>query len=188
MPVEKYIEDKIIAPLEMSDTFCDLVEDEEIRDRISATYFREGNEYVKYWDSSEKQAVNYFRASGGMYSTPLDYAKFLYMWMNKGSIDSHRYLSEESVVNALTPGNFNDKYGYLWEIGDYFGHGGSDGTIAFAIPEKKLMVLYFTQSRATHTPEVVKAMVAREFGTSESQQYTRIHIDAENYEIGRAHV
>jgi hypothetical protein len=32
-----------------------------------------------------------------------------------------------------------------------FGHAGSDGTIAFAIPELDFMVLYFTQSRGTRT-------------------------------------
>ncbi len=173
MPVEEYIKLNILQPLEMSSTYCNLEEDQAIRDRISATYYSDGNEYVKYWDSSKPQLVNYFRASGGIYSTPLDYAKFLYMWLNKGEVNSRRYLSEQSITKALTPGDLNDKYGFLWEVGQYFGHGGSDGTIAFVLPEKNIMVLYFTQSRATHTTEVIKSLILKEFGLDEPYQYIR---------------
>ena len=31
-----------------------------------------------------------------------------------------------------------------------FGHAGSDGTIAIAVPERRVVVVYFTQTR--HTP------------------------------------
>ncbi|MCR3907043.1 MAG: beta-lactamase family protein [Tenericutes bacterium] len=181
MPLEDYIQKMILEPLEMNDTYCFLTEDKDIRDRISATYYRDGKEFVKYWDSSMPQSVDYFRASGGMYSTPLDYAKFLYMWMNNGMVDSKEYLSEQSILNALTPGSLNGSYGYLWEIDNSFGHGGSDGTIAFALPDEDIMVLYFTQSRSTHTAEVVKSMILKEFGKRESPDYTRFEVAEVDY-------
>ncbi len=181
MPVEDYLELKILRPLEMTSTYFMLEENQAIKDRISGTYYRSGTDYVKYWDSSKPQLVNYFRASGGIYSTPLDYAKFLYMWMNGGSINSRQYLSKQSITRALTPGDLNNQYGYLWELDQSFGHGGSDGTIGFVLPEKNLIVLYFTQSRATYTTEVIKAMVLKEFGAEEFHQYTRVEVGADYF-------
>ena len=187
MPLEDFIQSRILDPLEMTNTYCNLPEVREVRDRISSTYYRDGDEFVKYWDSSMPQAVSYFRASGGMYSTPLDYAKFLYMWMSNGIIDSNQYLPEEAIKNALTPGKLNDHYGYLWETEESFGHGGSDGTIAFALPEQNLMVLYFTQSRSTHTAEVVKSLILKSYGVDTSGGFTRINIGegALNEYVGR---
>lgn len=42
------------------------------------------------------------------------------------------------------------------------------------------MVLYFTQSRNTHTTEVIKAMVTKEFKQDTSNQYTRMDMDSES--------
>lgn len=182
MPVEEFIQKNIFTPLDMSDTFCTLDSQPEKRSRIGATYMRMGNNYVKYWDSSKPALVPYFRASGGVYSTTLDYAKFLYMWLNDGKVDSKQYISENMVSQALQPNGFSKNYGYLWELGNAFGHGGSDGTIGFAIPSENIIVLYFTQSRSTHTTEVVKAMVLEEFGLSEAVHHNIATIDPGIYQ------
>jgi CubicO group peptidase (beta-lactamase class C family) len=68
------------------------------------------------------------------------------------------------VLEALQRGSDAD-YGLHWQImGDaeapgalpLFGHGGSDGTLAVAIPERDVMVLYFTQSRGTTTRREIR--------------------------------
>lgn len=181
IPVEEFIQKNVFTPLSMSDTFCTLVSQPDKRSRIGATYLRMGDRYVKYWDNSKSPLVPYFRASGGVYSTTLDYAKFLYMWLNDGKVDSKRYLSEQLVSKALQPNGFSNHYGYLWELGNTFGHGGSDGTIGFAIPDENIIVLYFTQSRSTHTVEIVKTMVLEEFGLSETVHYNIATIDPNIY-------
>jgi CubicO group peptidase (beta-lactamase class C family) len=108
-----------------------------------------------------QQEAPFFRASGGVYTTPIDYARFLTFWMARGQAAEGRLLSEELVAEALQPG-LEPGYGYHWEIlapasapGGLpaFGHRGSDGTIAVAIPEEDLLALYFTQSRGTPTRE-----------------------------------
>lgn len=191
MPLEEFIEKRILIPFGMTDTFCNLKDDEPKRERISCTYTRIGDRYIKYWDNSDPQVLKYFRGSGGMYSTPLDYARFLYMWMNNNNLESQKFISNELVVSALTPSRLNAKYGYLWEIPStgtakddekdqslpIFGHGGSDGTIAFAIPESNIMVFYFTQSRATHTTELIKYHVLTELGIK-SDKYTAVKVDS----------
>ncbi|MBV1756549.1 MAG: serine hydrolase [Dethiosulfatibacter sp.] len=182
MPVEEFIQKNIFTPLNMTDTFCTLDSQPDKRSRISATYLRMGDGYVKYWDNSKPPLVPYFRASGGVYSTTLDYAKFLYMWLNDGKIDSKQYISEQMVSQALQPNGFSNNYGYLWEVDSAFGHGGSDGTIGFVIPNENIIVLYFTQSRSTHTVEVVKADVLKEFGLSEVVQHDIAIVDPSIYQ------
>ncbi len=161
MPVEDFLQVRVLDPLNMNDTYSTLIDESNIKNRISSTYYRSSNDYIKYWDSSRPQETRYFRASGGLYSTPLDYAHFLYMWMNEGVYGSNQLLSASSINKALMPTDHNIRYGYLWEIGTYFGHGGSDGTIAFAIPSENMMVLYFTQSRSTPTTEMIKIMTLK---------------------------
>lgn len=106
------------------------------------------------------QMDNFFSASGGIYSTVSDYAKFLQMWMDYGQYGKEHILKDSTVRKAL------HKYDQVgredigsrmhWEIYNEqdksdslpaFGHGGSDGTYSIAIPAKNLMILFFTQTR-----------------------------------------
>lgn len=80
-------------------------------------------------------------------------AELLVMWMNKSQLDSKRYLSEASVKKALEHTLLSTKgapglgkgYGMHWSIYPggkegvlpRFGHSGSDGTLAGAIPVQK---------------------------------------------------
>jgi CubicO group peptidase (beta-lactamase class C family) len=165
MPVERFIETRILEPLSMGSSFTMLSEDDPRRPRVSSTYTRSnaGARFEKYWENTQPQTMRFFRGSGGMYSTPIDYAKFLALWMDYGRAGSERLLQRETVVRALdgrpTGGSYD--YGMQWQVfpeagspttaRPMFGHGGSDGTIAFADPNQDGMVLYFTQSRGGST-------------------------------------
>lgn len=172
IPLEDFIQTRILSPLGMTNTFCNLTEDDLRRKNVSSTYVKTFFGFKKYWDNSQPQVMKYFRAAGGMYSTPIDYAKFLLMWMDKGQFDSKQFLSPDSVRNALEcealskKENGKDKtfskrcYGMMWGIVleksneelVAFGHAGSDGTIAWAVPKESTMVFYFTQSKQGSTP------------------------------------
>jgi len=165
MPVERFIETRILEPLGMGNSLTKLSEDDPRRPRVSSTYNRSGSDapFVKYWENTQPQAMPFFRASGGMYSTPEDYAKFLALWMDHGRAGSKRLLKRTTTGRALegVPTGSSYEYGMQWQIFTDagvppvglppFGHGGSDGTIAFADPKQDLMVLYFTQSRGGST-------------------------------------
>ncbi|UCG69671.1 MAG: beta-lactamase family protein [Thermoplasmata archaeon] len=158
-PAEDYIQENIFDKLGMKDTSCNSFRDDPRRPRVSCTYRLMSGVFLKYWDNSMKQAAPYFRGSGGIYSTTEDYAKFLAMWMDEGMAGSARFLKPETVQKALTRSSYTsegkDGYGYHWEIYnaelEAFGHRGSDGTLAIAVPRDDLMLLYFTQSRGNKT-------------------------------------
>lgn len=157
MQVEEFIQIKIFTPLGMDDSFCVISVNDERRSRISCTYQGQSNNWTKYWDNYDPPQVPYFRGSGGVFSTAVDYSAFLSMWMNNGYWNSTRLLSAETVAMALTPSSesiqANKPFGLHWEIYDdpVFIHAGSDGTLGYADPSDDLLVLYFTQSNGNET-------------------------------------
>ena len=182
-PSEYFIHQRIIDPLGLDDTFCTLVEeDDPRRSRISATYRGGPGGWEQYWDNSLPKAVPFFRASGGMFSTVMDYARFLNVMMNEGKYDESHLLSPITVrlatspqtIRVYQPEQWKEEsrfYGLHWFVytenwasggpvtPGTLGHGGSDGTLGFVDPQNELIALYFTQSRGTATRSSFMRMV-----------------------------
>lgn len=178
-PVEEVIAERILKPLRMADSFCFLPpQADSRRARVAATYRDEGGALVKYWDRAQPQLVPFFRASGGLYSTACDYARFARCFLREGELEGTRLLPAALVREALTGRTWElmtasqradagYSYGFHWSMytDEYvpgaagtFGHGGSDGTVVVVDPRRDLIVLYLTQSRKSTTrPEVVGA-------------------------------
>jgi CubicO group peptidase (beta-lactamase class C family) len=164
IPVEDFIQTRILTPLELEDTYLGYQAGAGPRERWNPTYARdEDGPWEKYWEPGDALTFSYFRASGGMFSTAFDYATWLDVWMDGTRlptpplIGANRLLRQSTVDRALTwsGGDELGGYGYHWELASedplVFGHGGSDGTMAYAVPSENLMILFFTQSRGTTT-------------------------------------
>ncbi len=145
------------------------------KNRIASLYIGTPGKWTKFWSPSREPLYPFAWGSQSLYSTPADYARFLALWMDGGVANGTQLLSTEAVARILTPkspmkqlggdnpypcGFFGLKPHYgqmsmLYAAGDSpratdviaFGHGGSDGTGAWAFPAEDLMVCYFTQSR-----------------------------------------
>ena len=173
VPPETFIHDNIFKPLGMNDTYCLLQPNQPDRKRVCSTYIWRDGQYVKFWDNEDPPETPFFRCSGGVFGTMKDYATFLDMWMNGGKYREIRLLRDETIQNALAPGPVSPRYGMHWEIyhpasGNaalpVFGHGGSDGTVAIAVPEKNAMVFYFTQSRGTLSTLFLEKILLQSLG------------------------
>ena len=104
-------------------------------------------------------------ASGGLFSTGADYARFAQMILNGGKLGPRRYVSEESVrlmstihtgdlVTGFTPGN---GWGLGWCVvrqpqgvtaslsAGTFGHGGAYGTQAWLDPQRGVAIILMVQ-------------------------------------------
>ncbi|UCF04005.1 MAG: beta-lactamase family protein [bacterium] len=170
-PVERFLESRIFVPLGMSDTHTFFAPNVVWAARMNSTYKRGWFGWKRYWDNTKKQAAPFFRASGGIYTTVFDYARFLSVWMDYGKYDGGRILSRSSILEALKETS-TANYGCHWSIYNdststkelcSFGHGGSDGTIAIAYPKLDMLFLYFTQSRGTGTLNEFSAAVREIF-------------------------
>ena len=171
VPVEQFIQQRILDPLGMQDTTVLLAGKQDVLERVPAAYSGGTGAWSKHWDPTDPPIFPLFLTSQSLYSTTTDYARFLALWMDEGKVRGRRLLSRQAVTRALAPNQpmteyprgFTDTdvfYGQQWMVYAkpddqavlqpvVFGHGGSDGTHAWAWPELDLMVLFFTQSRGT---------------------------------------
>jgi len=175
MPAEEFIRRRLLTPLGMTDSRLDLPLDDPLRPRVASTYRRENGRWARYWDNTQPLAVPFFRASGGLWSTSLDYARFIMMMLQRGRFEGQQILAQASVELALRPHaayvytaeqqRGRDRfYGLHWTVytdryrpvdppfaAGIFEHAGSDGTLAWADPSRGLILIYITQSRGQDT-------------------------------------
>jgi len=175
LPLDAFVTENILEPLEMNGAFYyhPATLNDSRRDSIPVLYVGGVGEWIKVW-SPEESLYPFAFGSQGLYCTPVDYARFLAMWMDGGQAGWKRILSREAVDRTLNPvakmsslgsdmpypTGFYELEAYYGQMAILFldsatgetrviGHSGSDGTYAWAWPEQDLMILYFTQSRGS---------------------------------------
>jgi CubicO group peptidase (beta-lactamase class C family) len=169
--IDRFVAERILQPLGMADSFYLLKADDPRKERVASLYIGSPGKWTRFWKQDAAPFYPFAWGSQTLYATPADYARFLALWMDGGK----RLLSTEAIARILTPssplkalgsdkpyptGFFGLKPHYgqmsmLYAPGESptqtevraIGHGGSDGTGAWAFPAEDLIVCYFTQSR-----------------------------------------
>ncbi len=170
--IDSFFQKRIFDPLGMKDTIAVVDTSDQRTSRIASLYVGQEGAWYRIWKPDAQPLYPFAYGSQSVYSTSMDYARFLALWMDGGLAGRKRLLSADAVERALTPrspmaypnGFSGTKvcYGQMWMLYmdetargaesetnrvTLFGHGGSDGTLAWAWPDQDLMVLYFSQSR-----------------------------------------
>lgn len=178
--LEEFVTDRLLEPLGMVDTYYAGDPEDPRLDRVASLYGGGVGSWNRFWGPADEPFYPYAWGSQSLYSRPLDYARFLAMWMDDGLSGDTRILSAEAVARMLTPAArmgqlgsdapfptqfpgltaYHGQMAVLYADGDpadgepppgvqpsILGYSGSDGTIAWAWPDRDLMILYFTQSR-----------------------------------------
>ncbi len=178
-PFAEFVRTELIEPLGMTDTFFGTDAGDPRWARIASAYIGSPGSWVRFWNPADGKALYPFAwGSQSLYSTPRDYARFLQLWVDQGRVGGQQLLSKEAVLRQTTPVSPMSMLGSdaryptsfrgleVWygqmavmhvDAGHpdrvrILGHSGSDGTNAWAWPDRDLMVLYFTQSRGGTTP------------------------------------
>ena len=170
MPLDAFLEDRILDPLGMDDTYFYLPSDK--GDRLATVYSAGPNGLVEapvaggnvsqgaYIEGPRRA----FSGGAGLLSTAYDYSRFLQMLLNEGELDGARVLSRKSV-ELMTTSNlpdgvaFNAGVGFglgvsvLEDLGlrgqlgseGEFGWGGAYHSTYWVDPKEDLTVVYFTQ-------------------------------------------
>ena len=172
MKLDEFWQERFFRPLGMEDTFVAADPDDPRWPRLATIYFGRPGTWNPLWTPDREPFYRFAWGSQSLSSTTRDYARFLAMWMDKGRVSERRVLSPEAVQRTLAPiselstmasdrrmptgfsdrGTYYGRMAQLWipegaDQPEVIGHSGSDGTFAWAWPERDLMVLYFTQSR-----------------------------------------
>jgi CubicO group peptidase (beta-lactamase class C family) len=193
-PLGEFINSRILVPLKMVDAMIPLDPNDPRAQRTSSAYWGVPGNWLPYWRADSAAIYPFAMGSQSLYCTPVDYARFLALWMDEGTVGGQRILSKEAVRRALKPlseledyatgfSGLEVRYGQMWMLfvpqGEpgvgkpvLFGHGGSDGTMAWAWPELDLMILYFTQNRGTITvfslEQEIERLIIRPFSAGQA--------------------
>ncbi|HEX6886192.1 MAG TPA: serine hydrolase domain-containing protein, partial [Planctomycetota bacterium] len=163
--IAELVQQRILEPLGMTESLALLPRDGPLRARVPSAYSGGPGAWKRHWGPNDEPIFPLFLTSQGLYATTSDYARFLALWMDGGRVGGRRLLSAAALERGLAPRNplpqpggfrgIETHYGQQWIVyreGERpwaFGHNGSDGTYAWAWPERDLMVLLFTQSRGS---------------------------------------
>ena len=175
-PFDRFLEERILQPLGMTDTF--FFPPENKKSRIASFYAIQGGKLIRDKDDDiYRPGAKDPAPEGGLYSTAIDMARFYQMVLNGGAFNSRRLLSRASV-ESMTMSQTGDLnlplapgmgYGFglfvirdpsgtfrLSSIGSY-GHYGSSHTFGWVDPKRDMISVILFQR---HSPD---ADVADEF-------------------------
>lgn len=163
VPLDRYVSTHITAPLGMRDTYFFLPP--EVRSRLVAVYASDSTNHARRAPDGPRGQGHYvdgprknLAGGAGILSTARDYARFLEMIRNGGSLDGARILPSREV-DLMTHGQIGSRYGVPGEsfgFGFYtidsagadgpksvgtFGWRGGYGTICFVDPKQRLTVV-----------------------------------------------
>jgi CubicO group peptidase (beta-lactamase class C family) len=167
MPLDTFIRTRITGPLRMRDTHFFLPPDQ--RARLTAVYASdEKGGYGRAEDGARGQGHyvegprRSFAGGAGMLSTARDYARFLQMLLNGGSLDGVRLLSPKTV-DVMTSNQVGSLFGSsglgfglgfqtndvlgadgLASLGTY-GWGGAYGSLYKVDPKENLVIVFMIQ-------------------------------------------
>jgi len=169
LALEDVLRTRVYEPLGMTDTLNH--EDPAKLARMATVYAgRKGDDGRVAWRQrftpGDPPDFPVIRASGGMISTAMDYARFLQMYLNGGEYDGARVLTPASIAKATTShiaAGDDGGYGFGWMVSSdgVYAHSGSDGTYAWVDPSRDLFGLVFTQSPGGVNPrEAFRGLVA----------------------------
>jgi CubicO group peptidase (beta-lactamase class C family) len=162
-PYERFIDERILQPLGMKDTFY--FPPESKRARIAAVYTDDKGTLRRAADKLYREGETYPQPEGGLYSTAVDMSHFYQMMLNGGEFAGHRILSP-AAVRLMTRVHTGDlKAGFApglgWGLGwsvvrnvegtfrmnsiGTFGHGGAYRTYGWVDPGQDMLGVILMQ-------------------------------------------
>lgn len=169
VPLDRFIEERVTGPLGMVDT-CFFLPPEKAG-RLAPVYGYTDGRLVKTEDSSKTDYIHgprrCFSGGAGLLSTVHDYARFLQMLLNEGTLDGTRILSRKSVelmrTNAIGDKYQRDTDGFglgFWVIRQpgAYGELGSRGAFGWGSayypqylvdPQERMVAFFMTQLMPT---------------------------------------
>jgi CubicO group peptidase (beta-lactamase class C family) len=181
----QFEKERLLDPLGMKDTMF-YVTDQARQARIAEPFADDRSIGVGAEFNDPRVPQKYESGGGGMVGTAMDYARFLQMLLNGGTLEGKRYLSPRTVAymtadhmgSLITPGplylpgaGFGFGLGfavrkdagvspYAGSVGEY-NWGGAGGTYFWADPKENMFVVFMMQSPKQRVPyrAVLKDMI-----------------------------
>lgn len=153
-PFDRFVADRVFAPLGMRDTR--FLPSPELRERIAPTEIDPWRQRHLRGEVHDENAwaLGGVSAHAGLFSTALDLARLARMYLNRGTLDGVRFVSEQTISQFTTVQDTTLSHRALgWETPNgsnsaghlmsarAFGHTGFTGTSFWVDPENDLFVI-----------------------------------------------
>lgn len=135
----EFLRSEILEPLRMNDTGFSVAADR--TDRTAVVYRRETGALATYCRYDPKWQVKMTMPDGGLFSTPMDIARFANSFLNK----RQGILCEDTVKTMLTQQSAGYGLGWILDKENQFSHWGSSGTLVWADQETGVVGVFFSQ-------------------------------------------
>jgi CubicO group peptidase (beta-lactamase class C family) len=152
MPYEKFLQERLLDPLEMRDTT--FIPTEEQMSRMALLYQRGKAEgelqvtrtgFLHYpFTDKERQPM----PAGGLFSTANDMGNLCRMMLAGGTFKGRRIVSEEAIrtmTSRQTAPEVPANWGLGWIAGPVYGHGGALSTQMDIDPQRRIATIYLVQ-------------------------------------------
>jgi CubicO group peptidase (beta-lactamase class C family) len=181
-PYEKFVDDRILRPLGMKDTFFYPPEDK--RSRIAMLYDHEGGHLVKAGPDTQggdpwnyRKGARYPCPECGLFSTATDLFRFYQTILNHGTFNGVRLLSRPTVDLATSnhTADIQSSGAPAWGLGwslvagplgslqmispGSYGHGGAFGTHGMVDPPKDMIRVFMVGLSGGNTDEARNAFL-----------------------------
>lgn len=176
-PYERFLEERIFKPLEMTDSF--FFPPENKKDRIASVYGMQNGKLESLGAGIYRKGAKYSMPEGGLYSTASDMAAFYQMMLNHGSYKGKKILSKASVdvMTMIHTGDLQVSHspyvgwGLGWSVNKNAGstltlssrgaysHGGAFGTYGWVDPTKDMVGVFMVQSFPNNSEPLRNAFV-----------------------------
>ncbi len=177
-PLEEVLAERVLDPLGMADTLPGVGAGDLRLARVPVSYRLGDGGFAPYRHPGDPPRLPFLPGAGGLWSTAIDYARFLAAWIEDVRDGAGRFLPRDLANTALTAipasrdADPRGDYGLHWwlysapgpdtpDVHLAFGHDGSDGTWAMATPDLDLIVVYLTQSRHGDTLAAMSGLVRK---------------------------
>ena len=97
-PIDRFVSERVLKPLGMTDSFYVTTNDAR-KSRLASLYVGSPGKWNRFWKPAGPPLYPFAWGSQTLYSTPMDYARFLTLWLDGGK----KILSKEAVARILTP-------------------------------------------------------------------------------------
>lgn len=195
-----YVTTHFLKPLKMNRTLTSTKQLKNTKNIATPYFYENGTHYELEWLNWDNVAP-----AGALISSVNDYAKWLQLYLNKGTLNGKKYFSKRSFDKLTTPHisipvqdnnqkNHFKAYGLGWELKDYQGYkvighsGGYDGMISRStfVPEKNIGIIVMTNSLSWATSALINktldVLLANKINDKDwSADYLKIKLSREKY-------
>jgi CubicO group peptidase (beta-lactamase class C family) len=199
VPVEGFIKNRILDPLEMNRTFCTFDPKAEWAAQVASRYEGQPGQWKNVWNRTMPPDVPYFTSATGLFSTTQDYQRLMSLMLHRGKAGGRQLLAPSTVRMALNdhasyvfdpnhlrttggPFEYNRYWGLDWWVfldkygamrtpvaTGSFSIYGITGAFALADPTNDLVCILLTQTQVNQ-PDIFRPLIHAVYAALESAQ------------------